>query len=194
MKTFKEYLSESKKTYSFKVKIAGELPEDFADRLKARINNRSIIQFETLKTTPVQELPLDFPELKNVEVHIFDVMTEYPLTPQEIEAEITEMNCCAVGTFKVRNSQSPSEIEQIEMGAKKEGALLHDNQYSEAGKIKAKDYFGDEFNKGFLKDLSKTAKERKKELGHDKLKADVFADVPKIKQDKAGVMSPVGSK
>ena len=119
MKTFKEYLSESKKTYSFKVKIAGELPEDFADRLKARINNRSIIQFEALKTTPVQELPLDFPELKNVEVHIFDVMTEYPLTPQEIEAEITEMNCCAVGTFKVRNSQSPSEIEQIEMGAKK---------------------------------------------------------------------------
>ena len=29
---------------------------------------------------------------------------------------------------------------------------------------------------------------------HNKLKADVFADVPKIKIDKAGVNSPVGSK
>ena len=195
MKTFKEYLSESKKTYSFKVKVAGELPENFAEHLKARLEGRGIMQFEQLKTTPVQELPLDFPQLKNVEVHIFDVMTEYPLTAPELEKEITEMNCCDSENFRVRNSASPSEIDQITAGDKDyEGALLHDNEYKEAGKVKHKDYFGDDFNKSFLKDLSKQSKERRKELGHDKLKADVYQDVPKIKTDKAGVKSPVGSK
>jgi len=46
---------------------------------------------------------------------------------------------------------------------------------------------------GITIELSKEAKERKKELGHDKLKADVYQDTPKLKQDKAGVKSPVGS-
>lgn len=195
MKTFKEYLSESKKTYSFKVKVAGDLPEGFADDLKARLDNRGIMQFEQMKTTPVAQVPHDFPELKNMEVHTFDVMTEYPLTTTEIEKEIFEMGCCQTGYYKVRNSASPTEIDQITAGsnADYEGALLHDNEYKDSAKVKHKDYFGDDFNKSFLKDLSKEAKERKKELGTDKLKADVYQDTPKLKQDKAGVKSPVGS-
>jgi len=195
MKTFKEYLSESKKTYSFKVKIAGDLPESFANDLKARLEHRGIMQFEQMKTTPVSQVPHDFPELTNMEVHTFDVMTEYPLTPTEIEKEIFEMGCCEAGYYKVRNSASPTEIDQITAGdnADYEGALLHDNQYNDGQKVKHKDYFGDDFNKGFLKELSKEAKERKKELGTDKLKADIYQDTPKLKQDKAGVKSPVGS-
>ena len=195
MKTFKEYLAESKKTYSLKIKVAGELPEGFAEELKARLENRSIIQFEAMKTTPVSETPHDFPELKNMEVHIFDLMTEYPVTPTEVEKEIFEMGCCQPGFYKVRNSASPTEIDQITAGdnADYEGALLHDNEYKDGMKIKHKEYFGDDFNKDFLKTLSKESKERKKELGHDKLKADVYKDTPKLKQDKAGVKSPVGS-
>ena len=192
MKTFTEYLAESKKTYSLKVKIAGDLPEDFANLLKSRIENRGIITFEQMKTTPVTELPHDFPELKNMEVHTFDVMTEYPITPTEIEKEIFEMGCCKEGMYVARNALSPSEEYQATDG-KREGALLHDNEYKEGIAVAHKDYFGDEFNKSFLQDLSKTAAERAKELGHDKLKADVYQDVPKLKQDDAGVKSPVGS-
>ena len=196
MKSFKEYLAESKKTYSLKVKVAGELPESFADDLKERLSNRGIVTFEQMKTTPVQELPHDFPELKNMEVHTFDVATEYPLTTSEIEKEIFEMGCCEPGYYKVRNSASPTEIDQITAGSTVdyEGALLHDNQYKEGMKVKHKEYFGDDFNKDFLKSLSKEAKERSKELGHDKLKADIYQDTPKLKQDKAGIASPVGSK
>jgi len=195
MKTFKEYLSESKKVYSFKVKVAGELPENFDATLKARLASRSIVQFENVKTTPVQELPIDFPELKNVEVSIFDVVTEYPITPQEIEKELTEMGMDKT-IFRVRNSESPTEVDQILAGDEKnvEGSLLQDPNYKEADlKIKHKDYFGDDFNKDFLKSLSKEAKERKKELGQDKAKPDVLGSSPKMKQDKAGIKSPVGS-
>ena len=34
MKSFKELLQESQKTYKFKVRVAGELPEGFEDSLK----------------------------------------------------------------------------------------------------------------------------------------------------------------
>jgi len=146
-----------------------------------------------MKTTPVTESPMEFPTLKNVEVHTFNVVTEYPLTTTEIEKEIFEMGCCDSGYYKVRNSASPSEEDQAVGDSKMTGALLHDNQYKEALKPKHKDYFGDDFNKDFLKSLSKESKERRKELGTDKLKADVYQDVPKIKADKAGVKSPVGS-
>jgi len=38
MKTFKEYLTESKKVYSFKIKVAGEVPEKFEENLKSRLD------------------------------------------------------------------------------------------------------------------------------------------------------------
>ena len=91
-----------------------------------------------------------------------------------------------------RNALSPSEEYQATDG-KREGALLHDNEYKEAVAVAHKDYFGDDFNKSFLQDLSKVAADRAKELGHDKLKADVYTDVPELKQDDAGLKSPVGS-
>ena len=34
MKTFKEYLAEAVKTYQARIKIAGELPENFESKLK----------------------------------------------------------------------------------------------------------------------------------------------------------------
>ena len=66
-------------------------------------------------------------------------------------------------------------------------ALLADGEYKEADKIKQKDYFGAEFNKGFLKDLAKTAKQQKKENGQGEYK------LPKTKQNKEGAKSAIGS-
>jgi hypothetical protein len=192
MKTFSEYLTESKKVYSFNVKVAGEVPEGFCDKLKACVASREVVTCEEMNKTPVTEVPMDFPELTNMEVTTFNLVTNYPITPIEVQKICCEQCGCDDTHCKVVNSASPTEEYQIN-DDKREGALLHDNEYKEAGKIKQKDYFGNDFNKTFLKDLSKTAKERKKELGHDKLKADVFADVPKIKTDKAGAKSPVGS-
>lgn len=193
MKSFKEYLVESKKTYSFKIKVAGELPENFTTELKSRLDRCGLKTLAEAGKTPIQKVPLDFPEMKNVEVTLFDVMCEYPITAPEIESELKEMGmdpCC----FRVRGMGEPSEVEQVQSMEEPSGkSLLQDGSYSEAAKIKQKDYFGDDFNKTFLKDLEKSAKERRKELGHDKGKPDVLGSAPKAKQDKAGIKSAVGS-
>jgi hypothetical protein len=188
MKTFKEYLTESKKVYSFKVKVAGELPEKFQEGLKARLGRCGVMKVEKLATTPIQESPLDFPELKNMEVTVFEVICEYPVTSPEIAEDIKCMGLTET-YFRVRGSSEPTEQEQVLAAAEPSGEALLDENDLDSGstKIKHKDYFGDDFNKSFLKDLSKTAKQQKKENGQGEFK------LPKNKQDKEGAKSAIGS-
>ena len=188
MKTFKEYLAESKKAYSFKVKVAGELPEKFQEGLKSRLERCKVITFEKVSTTPIQKLPLDFPGLENKEVTVFEVITEYPITGPEISLDIKNMGLDEA-CFRVRGSNEPTEAEQVLADSEPSGdALLDENDLDKGTtKIKHKDYFGDEVNKGFLKDLAKAAKDRKKDGVQIEFK------LPKAKEDKAGTKSAVGS-
>lgn len=191
MKTLREYLAENKKVYSFKVKVAGDLPEDFQENLKKSLEKYQIVTLEKI-TTPVQESPMDFPELANKEVTIFDLVVEYPITAPEITNFVKDMGL-AEECFRVRGSSEPSEYEQLIDDETSGAALLSDPYYKESTNAQHKDYFGADFNKNFLKDLAKTAKERNKELGKDKAKPDVLGESPKIKTDKAGAKSAVGS-
>jgi hypothetical protein len=196
MKTFREYLAESKKTFDFRVKVCGEVPENFLNDLKARLVNCGECKCNEGTKTAVSNLPLDFPETADCDVTIFDVTTEYPITPQEITKHIKEMDCCDEGTYVVKNASDPSEVEQAQYVAEKTGESLLGADYANE-KIKHKDYFGDDFNKSFLQQLSKDSKERKKELGHNESAmkdVDVLGTQKSMKQDKAGIASPVGSK
>lgn len=188
MKTFKEYLAESKKVYSHKIKVAGELPEGFVEQLKSRLERCKLVTFENIGTTPIQKFPLDFPEERNKEVTVFDIVCEYPITPPELVNEIKSMGLDEK-CFRVRGSSEPSEIDQKTAGEfLTDKTLLGDNQYSEEVEVKQKEYFGNDFNKSFLKDLEKAAKERKKDGVQTEYK------LPKAKTDKAGAKSAVGSK
>lgn len=189
MKTFKEYLTESKKIYNFKVKVAGEIPEGFENLLKEKLERCKLAKFEKVSTTPVQKVPLDFPNISNKEVTVYEVVTEYPITAPEISRDIKDLGL-KEECFRVRGSSEPSELEQAAMGMDEEqdsDALLPDSSYKETSTVKHKDYFGDDFNKGFLKDLQKAAKERCKEEGKGEYK------LPKTKADKAGMKSALGS-
>lgn len=185
MKNFKEYLAESKKTYPFRLKVAGELPENFVNELKDCIGKANPTIIEKSKT-PIQATPLDFPQLSNVEVHTFEVMCEYPITAPEIEEHVKWF---VPGThFVVRNGGDAVELDHNTADNEPSGkALLADGEYKEADKVKVKDYFGADFNKSFLKDLAKTAKQQKKENGQGEYK------LPKTKQNKEGAKSAIGS-
>jgi hypothetical protein len=188
MKTFQEYLTESKKVYNFKIKVAGDIPKDFETRLKEKLDRCKVVTFSKMSTTPVQKVPLDFPNLTNKEVTVYEVVTEYPVTSPEIGRDIKDIGI-SEEMFRVRGSSEPSELEQISINDtdKKSGPMLMDPNYKETTNVKHKDYFGDDFNKGFLKDLAKTSKERMKEPNKGEYK------MPKIKQDKEGAKSAVGS-
>jgi hypothetical protein len=189
MKPFTEYLAESKKIYNFKVKVAGELPEAFQENLKTALDRCKCIKLEKITTTPIQALPLDFPTMKNCEVHVFEVICEYPITSPEITNDVKALGLDEA-RFRVRGSSEPTEADQVLLDNEPSGeSLLLDSNYKEYTDVKHKDYFGDDFNKGFLKDLEKTSKKNKKDqTGPTEYK------LPKAKTDKTGLKSAMGSK
>ena len=196
MKSFKEYLVESKKVYNFKVKIAGELPESFQDGFKNVLDRYNVVTFEQIAKTPIQKLPLDFPEMENSEVTVFEVITEYPITSPEIQKYLNELGLSS-HRVRVRGASEPTEIDQIEMQAHEEDdpenkeALLNDSEYSEASVIDHKDYYGEDHKESFLQDLIKSQKERIKELEHDKLDSNVYQENAPAQDNQP---SPMGSK
>ena len=114
MKSFKEHLTESKKTYEFKIGVAGALPEGFTDHLETAMQKFSVVNMSNGKKTPIQERPLDFPQLQNMEVTYFEVEVNYPTTPQVLQEYVGK--CCNIDQAHVivRNANDPREDYQQE--------------------------------------------------------------------------------
>ena len=64
MFTFKDYLTESVKKYTFRVKVANDLTTEQETKLKGLLDRFSVAEFTKSGKTPIQSLPLDFPKLK----------------------------------------------------------------------------------------------------------------------------------
>jgi hypothetical protein len=109
MKSFKEFLTESKKTYEFKIGVAGVLPEGFVDQLETAMQKFQVVNMGAGKKTPIQERPLDFPQLQNMEVTYYEVEVNYPTTSQVLQEYVGK--CCGVDQSHiiVRNTNDPRE-------------------------------------------------------------------------------------
>ena len=58
MKSFVEYLTESEKTYTFKISVAGDLPENFENTLEGMLSKYALKNLTSGKRTPVGLLAL----------------------------------------------------------------------------------------------------------------------------------------
>ena len=192
MKNLKEYLAESQKVYTFKIKVAGPLPEKFVESVKLKLEKYGCGKFQQINSTPILPTALDFPNLSNVEITIFEAECAYPVTSPEIMEAIKNSTAVCETHLRVRNLREEEmfEYDNAEEDKKKKTALLTDPTYKEAEKVKAKDYFGSDFNKSFLKDLQKSAKQRKKDAGQKDVKTEITNDGPDFGGPSA---SPIGS-
>lgn len=114
MKSFAEYLTESKKTYDFKIGVAGDLPEGFEDRMEGALEKFGIMKMTPGKKTPIQERPLDFPQLENIEVTYYETQLTYPTTVQVLQSYLGEVCSVSQSHIIVRNPNEPQELYQQE--------------------------------------------------------------------------------
>lgn len=167
MTTFKSYLAESKRQYEFRVKIAGEVTTEQETHMKRLLgkftNTEGSLAFKKHKT-PIQATPLDFPQVKNCEVCIYEVLLDYPTTQQELTEYLSTEMGISKQHLVVRRPGEPSEEYQQPV-EEREGALLNDPDYKEAGSPKFEDYYGDKYNSGFVKELNDILKLQRKERG-----------------------------
>ena len=112
MKSFKEFLTESTKTYKFKIRVAGELPEGFVDRMKANLAKYEVIKLSDGKRAPITAKPADFPRLQNMEVTHYEVELKYPATAHVLEHYLVD-NCKISHSYLiVRGEGDPVEAQQ----------------------------------------------------------------------------------
>jgi len=171
MKTFKEYLTENKKQYDFRVKVAGEFTTEQESQLKSLLDKYVVSNFKKKGKTPIQELPLDFPQIKNCEVNIFEVVLDYPVTSTELTEYLSTNLKVNKQCLVVRRPNEPVEEYQQPVEERKE-ALLTDPDYKEAPNAKFEDYYGDKYNSGFVKELNDILKLQRKERGEQIPSAD----------------------
>lgn len=112
MKSFAQTLTETKKTYEFKIGVAGDLPEGFEDRLETGLQKYSLNKISSKKKTPIQERPLDFPNLQNMEVTYWDIDVSYPTTSQVLQEYLSHVCSVSAANIIVRREGDPRSEDQ----------------------------------------------------------------------------------
>ena len=176
MKSFKEYLTESKKTYPFKIAIAGELPDGFNDHLKTCLERFKVSNLSSGKKTPIQERPLDFPNLHNMEVTHFEADLTYPTTAQVLGEYLDACCECPAGHIIVRNAMDPLEDYQAETSDEAYDVKL--TQEDMGGDSAQDDVAG-----ARVMDLLKELEVARKEREHDPAAAAPVGDSSDIKNE-----------
>ena len=164
MSTFKHYLTESAKSYDYKIKIAGDIDKDFATRMETALGKFEVAKMSAGKKTPIQSLPLDFPALSNEAVTIFDVTTNYPASVREMKEYIADYMRISPAMVVVRKPNEPSEEYQEQMQVAKTSEYknkLLDLEMQDSPKVNAEDYHSSKANMSLLKELLKDREENK---------------------------------
>ena len=204
MKSFKEYLTESKKTYEFKVKIAGDIPKDFATNLKTALSMFNVESISNAKRTPIQESPIDFPNVKFKEITVFDLAVTYPTNAPMIAKVIHEQMGINEKFVTVRTIGEEYETElnvqhlahQETITSKNADEALLNTPFEASNN---QSLVGEEQKLNFLKSLDATKHTLEEYNGvNDQLFAGLPRSAEQVEQskltDKSGMGSPVGTK
>ena len=185
MSTFKDYLTEAVKSYDYKIKVAGAPNDIDKNAMETALQKFDLAKMSAGKSTPIQSLPLDFPSLKNEQVTIFDVTTNYPESPRVMHEYLSDLLRIPMTHIVVKKPGEPSEQYQDEMQVAKKSEYatkLQDVEMKDAPKVNPDEHTGDKYNMGLLKELLKDR--------------EVNKDAPKEKEnamskDEVGTPSPL---
>jgi len=156
MKSFSEYLTESKKTYDFKIGVAGDYATDCKAGLENALGKFGIVKITDGKRVPISKRPLDFPQLENIDVTYFEAEVTYPTTVQVLQEYLGK--CCDIpqSNIIVRNPLAPQEEYQEESDNKAYEPLLPNEDMG--GESAQKDVAGNRVM-DLLKELETARKE-----------------------------------
>ena len=85
MKPFAKYLAESERTYNYRIKVVGDVPDGFFKELKDKCAQFDIVKMSDAKSTPVRRAIPDFPAFPNQPMKIVDVEFKYPAIEPQIK-------------------------------------------------------------------------------------------------------------
>lgn len=189
MKPFKQYLTESHRTFEFRVRIAGDFSSEMLDKMKVVLEMYKVKSVSKPKRLPIQESP-QFPNMGPVEINVVDVVLHYPCNDEQVRLLVAEGCCINQACVKVTPLHSPYEAaldgkEQSNQGDPDQAVLLQDDMKAAPAD---KDLVGDARIPSLIKELEETRKYQYPETAGGKTKtAKTTNELP------MGSLSPVGS-
>jgi len=162
MSEFRKYLTEATKQYDFVIKVAGELDENFEDNLEIALKKWDIANLSSGKKTPIQNVPLDFPNITNTEVTVYEATVNYPVTQTELRAYLADALNTGMDYIRVRKPGEPYEEYQKEPDDTTYESKLNDSEFKyDNVEVNKDDLVVTEKGKEtFLQQLAKEAKDR----------------------------------
>ena len=85
MKPFAKYLAESERTYNYRIKVVGDVPDGFFRELRDKCAQFDVVKMSDAKSTPVRKVIPDFPAFPNQPMKIVDVEFKYPAIEPQIK-------------------------------------------------------------------------------------------------------------
>jgi len=85
MKPFAKYLAESERTYNYRIKVVGDVPDGFFKELRDKCAQFDVVKMSDAKNTPVRRVIPDFPAFPNQPMKIVDVEFKYPAIEPQIK-------------------------------------------------------------------------------------------------------------
>ena len=113
MKKYSEYLTEAYngKQYECKIGVAGD-NEGVADKLETALKKFGLVNITPGKKTPIQERPLDFPQLQNEEVTYYEASVTYPTHAEAMQEYLGYNIGKSQSHIMVRNVNAMQEVYQ----------------------------------------------------------------------------------
>lgn len=85
MRSLKQYIAESVRTYNYTIKVAGDVDKNFLDLFCYNLKKFDPVKISNPVSTPVQKSPYGFPDLENQPVHIIKAEFRYPANEPMIQ-------------------------------------------------------------------------------------------------------------
>ena len=154
MKKFQEYLAESERTYRYRIKIVGDVEPAMIKALQEKLQQFDPVKIGSVKKTPIQLKPADFPNHANESVNSMDCEFRYPAIEPQIQqiAQLLGMDMCRIRMLTTAYEDSVNvEREKV---AEENTDLLTDTDYpapdAEQQALKA-DYSANPYQHAVLK-------------------------------------------
>lgn len=165
-KSFATYVAEVKTEYKYVLKFAvNEMTDVMVDQLEAGLAKYDLKSASSFRKTPIQESPLDFPNVKNTSVFICDLTLGYPGSLDFLRTYICNCMGISPALLAVYSENDPRQIETdlyLDRNSeeyKKKYKTRLGSDYEEVEGAEAEKY-GEKYNTSFLKELEQVRKDR----------------------------------
>lgn len=188
MKSLRDYIFEAKKTYHFRVKLAGIDPTDsFMNKLEQALQAYDVVSVTKAKHEPVQLVHPDFPKMGAVDVFAVDIELNYPANDSLIRNLVNEKMGVPFDHMMVLNKhQIDQQLDYSEVAQRKTPALTDPELETDESKEDAQETVGQKRVDGLKKNLP-TRKYEFEDGVDTGASAKTTNDLPQ------GTMSPVGT-